>query len=434
MLYSTTLLPQNEVMMFRALDRTATVLLLIFRLDAAGHTPARRKDIVSLLNLSPKTVTAYLGSLAQLGVIARQGYRDGYVLTRMGRQLMFGDQTLLQGGQAQQALMTAAQAQDSGDPVSLEHEALEDVNVQAQALMTAAQAQDLSTCKSKGENFPFRKAKQRGKNFPFIDKGEMSSRNISPLPLLKKKKKRNLNLIESSSPSSKNCDFFDSATLLENSGLLFGETVVQNGLPEMPAEIVLGWLAQAYQERRGLRSPASLVYRRLQEGMLPRRQYLEHPEEYLPADFLAAVSATGSMSTDAAADGFPQSVSAAQVEVSDAGNVFATEDTEAVSDASLETLLHGCHFTPAQAWAGCKEQLEGQMERATFWRWVKGARALRFEIQPLGESARGEPNRLVIDAADAESRAWLEGRLTSTLRRMLCGWLGEVEVTFEVMP
>jgi hypothetical protein len=185
-------------------------------------------------------------------------------------------------------------------------------------------------------------------------------------------------------------------------------------------EDLIAKIAEMHHVRSRYPHPASIVYIAMKtRNHLAPRKYYDHPGDYLPPEFLQAIGADcgNRQPTDR---GGPRCTASEDCDRVDDVNGLE----RIVPDASLETLLPGCHFTPAQAWGSCIEELERQMERATFWRWVKEAQALRFEL----------PNRLVIGAVDAQSRAWLEGRLTSTLRRMLGGWLGEVEVTFEVMP
>lgn len=74
-------------MLLRSLRRTAIVLLLIFRLDPQ---PIGRDDVAGLLGIDVKTSGKYLHDLAQQGLITRTGYRDGYILTVGGRQLVLG--------------------------------------------------------------------------------------------------------------------------------------------------------------------------------------------------------------------------------------------------------------------------------------------------------------------------------------------------------
>ena len=80
------------------------------------------------------------------------------------------------------------------------------------------------------------------------------------------------------------------AAMLAASGILFGEPgVLGERLPARPGRVVLGWLAQGYAQRHRLRNPAGLVFRRLEQGKMPVRCYLEAPEKYLPREYLAAI-------------------------------------------------------------------------------------------------------------------------------------------------
>ena len=78
-------LSPEEVAQFRGLVKPAIVLLVMLRLDR----PVGAKEIAAILDLNEHTVAGYLRALARLNLVARAGYRQGYILLG-GRQLILG--------------------------------------------------------------------------------------------------------------------------------------------------------------------------------------------------------------------------------------------------------------------------------------------------------------------------------------------------------
>jgi DNA-binding transcriptional ArsR family regulator len=222
-----------------------------------------------------------------------------------------------------------------------------------------------------------------------------------------------INLLDSSSSSdlsdleAEGENSISMTALLAASALLFGEPgVLRAHLPARPARLVLGWLAQSYVQRRNLRNPAGLVYRRLQRGDKPQPRYLAQPEKYLPRDYLAAIGWAGD----------------APVEAEEAGDPDEEETAEEEPvDASLLSEVNG---------------------RTVLWAWEQALRVLQGELSPgstqayLAEARPQEwdaaEGRLVVRAATPYARDWLQARMGKTLERMLCGILDrEVRVVFE---
>ena len=81
-----TSLQPSEIALFRGLGNTALLFMLLVRLDR----PAGETELAEILNSSRNTVHAQLRSLSMLGVIARSGYRNGWILTVAGRQMVLG--------------------------------------------------------------------------------------------------------------------------------------------------------------------------------------------------------------------------------------------------------------------------------------------------------------------------------------------------------
>ena len=75
----------DEVALFRALIKSGVILLLMLRLAR----PTGARELADILGLEEHTTARYLRHLARINIVARTGYRGGYVLLE-GRQLIFG--------------------------------------------------------------------------------------------------------------------------------------------------------------------------------------------------------------------------------------------------------------------------------------------------------------------------------------------------------
>jgi hypothetical protein len=194
--------------------------------------------------------------------------------------------------------------------------------------------------------------------------------------------------------------------LLAQSALLFGEPgVLRAHLPARPARLVLGWLAQGYAQRRKLRSPAGLVYRRLEQGKPPLQCYLEAPEKFLPQAYLAAI-------------GLPVQALPQAQDPGDPGEEEPPE--EDLLDPSLLSEVNG--RTVLSAWEQALRLLQGELSPGRTQAYLSEARPHAWEAE----------GRLAVRAATPYARDWLQARLGRTLERMLCGILDrEVRVVFE---
>jgi hypothetical protein len=76
-------LTRETTLAFRALKRTAVVLMLVRYLDK----PVGEGEIAAILDMDPKTARAHLRSLASLGLLTRLQFHRGYQLTHAGRQM-----------------------------------------------------------------------------------------------------------------------------------------------------------------------------------------------------------------------------------------------------------------------------------------------------------------------------------------------------------
>jgi hypothetical protein len=78
-------LTPDEVALFRALIKSGVILLLMLRLAR----PTGARELADILGLEEHTTARYLRHLARMNIVARSGYRGGYVVLE-GRQLIFG--------------------------------------------------------------------------------------------------------------------------------------------------------------------------------------------------------------------------------------------------------------------------------------------------------------------------------------------------------
>jgi len=94
-----------------------------------------------------------------------------------------------------------------------------------------------------------------------------------------------------------------------------------------------------------------------------------------------------------------------------------------VSDPSIYEKIG--KTTPEKAWNMTLEQLRFDMPKSTFEDWVAPTKAKRYD------RAR---DILIVSAPTPLSQEWLEGRLKSTVQRILTGIFNQtVEIQFEVM-
>ena len=179
-------------------------------------------------------------------------------------------------------------------------------------------------------------------------------------------------------------------------------------LPARPGRVVLGWLAQGYAQRHRLRNPAGLVFRRLEQGKMPVRCYLEAPEKYLPREYLAAIGRASEEAGEAAED------------EADFEEEEEAPEEEAV-DASLLCEVNG--RTVLGAWEQAVRALQGELSAGNAQVFLREARPWTWEA---GEG------RLVVRAASGYARDWMAARLGRTLERKLGGILDRaVRVRFE---
>ena len=228
-----------------------------------------------------------------------------------------------------------------------------------------------------------------------------------------------------------------------------------DGLPwrqdDYQDQVLLGWVAYAYDKRTSLNAPVGLIYSQLKQKHRPSSRYMDKPEEFLPEEFCETL---GLIEYECAhcPERFSTRVDLNTHEQSEhpyrcleCNATFKIADEERVhykkehhpdrvreNDSSTfsmpcdetvnQRLNDGLTMSPAQAWQSVLGQLQMEMPRASFDTWVRDAVAIHFEDDVLQ-----------IAVLNSYARDWLENRLTSTIERLLVGIMNRsVSIEFVV--
>jgi DnaA-like protein len=377
---TTMLLPADEVAKIRALKGLAYVLAVMILLDRRYPGRAFRPGEIALIaGLDERTVAKQLKDLSVLDRVILSG--SGYVLTQGGRGLFL----------APVEIEALAPSPDSTQAPQVQAPDLD--------LIPAATAEPPEILTIDGTHTPC-----------VLLEEELNQLNNSDL---------NSSSSDSSTQSLRKPSQPTTLQILDATTVLFGKTMTTAGLETRSRRAAIGWVAQAYDQRRHLSSPQGLIYRRLLDDKLPQQKYYDHPRDFLPNEYLAALGLEPRKAqpqpTEPDPDPEPEvHWHCAPAQVSDVGN-----------DAIHESVNQPCpntHITPARAWQSTLEQLSSDMHRAPFDTWVKGTQAVRFDGATLFIGAR---NSYTCD--------WLQSRLQSTVERLLVGIMNQsVDVKFVV--
>lgn len=220
------------------------------------------------------------------------------------------------------------------------------------------------------------------------------------------------------------------ARVLEHSAMLedFGEGVFLRGLPveTIHPRLALGWLAQAYTQRKTLERPAGLVYSRLKdiEEPRPQQKFYEGWESYLPDEYLMAI---GLIKLQCAACHAEFTVLKDLKDHESMMMVCERGCGMRVHTAEELDAHHKLHepqfsvFTPlsaddrgAKTWRLVMDELANTMPKASFDTWVKGCAPVAFD---------GHTLRIVV--RNAYVRDWLESRIGVKIAAMLKTYVRE---------
>ena len=320
----TSVLPAADVLLFRALKKTAVLVLLMLRIDPR---PAGRDLVAGVLDISQKTAAEYLESLAYLGLATRTAYHGGYMLSTSGRQLALSIEEKLPTREQSPALAAAVTVSTGEEPPALA-ETVED---------GGAIVENFSTVE---------------KNRIYDSRKKDSSRdplNISSTFFLSCGKE------------------ISTVEILEAVEELFGNAVVMRGIPEdVEARLALGWVAQAWADRARLRHPVGVIYNGLRKGETPRRRFVEDPLDGLPETFLKAIG------IELEEEEISRDLTPAEETLTP-----ALSQRERGEDASVHEVING-GFTAAKAWEAALGQLQYDMPKASFNTWVRDTRCVRY--------------------------------------------------------
>ena len=217
----------------------------------------------------------------------------------------------------------------------------------------------------------------------------------------------------------------DNQELLKNASLLFGKPVNwQASFSKKQPDEILAWLAQAWQARISGRSdrPWGLVYRGLLGELRqkqPDKRYRDAPWEYLPDDYLEACGLAHSACSDF------DLVCRSRVDPdADQDQIRPEPEDPGLLESEVAAPVSTQSGRILSAWQAVLGQLDTRMSRSAFQAWV-------CDTLPVGwDEASG---LLSVAASSAEAVEWLDSRLASAARRMLCGILDcEVELRFVV--
>lgn len=367
-------LPPSDLMFLRSLKRTAIVLLLIFRLDPQ---PVGRDDVADLLDIDTKTSAKYLHDLSQHGLITRTGYRDGYVLTAGGRQMVLGMEAKTLPG-------------ESGNfPLSKNPALLESGN--------SPLSQNPVLCE--GGNFPPSDANPSSKvEFFHLESGN------SPLLetlVVKEDIKSSISLDISTTRENQDGNFpLSLAQVLEIAPALFdGHVVSIHGIEDADPQAALRWIAYAFRTRSKLDRPCGLIYRRLQKHAAPPD---DAGIDKLPRTILAKLGLI-----EPAAEG------------EDMGNDEINESTELPAPCpALDKRHNGASLSPREAWQSALKELQPEMARAQFDTWVRDTIPIAWQEDPSKQEAI-----LQVASRNPYGRDWLENKLTDLVAPLLCRML-----------
>lgn len=199
---------------------------------------------------------------------------------------------------------------------------------------------------------------------------------------------------------------------------IFGERPVGRA-SQYPPDVLLGWMAQAWDQRDLLRHPARVIYTRIvRERAMPEPQYLIDPVRYL-AD---AFEDTTNNDDGGHCENRQSDPATPEMAVPPSTSIAPASPPEtAVIDESLSKPING-KWTALKAWGAAKDQLQREMPRSAFDDHVETLRP-----------AYWDGDFLILEAQSKFQAEWLADRMTSTIGTILTGILArKVGVEFEI--
>jgi hypothetical protein len=380
------------------------------------------RDLALVTGWSTVQVRRSLGKLHSLGWVEQHGRYRGWTLVTEARRRL---QAWLQTAQLEAA---QSQAGQPGPASALEERSgsLEVVNY----INTTTSTDSDSPASAQKQHFPLldTPASAQKQHFPLLDTPASAQKQHLPqLGTPASAQKQHLPQLDSLVSAQKQ-HLPPVADILTAAEGLFGEPVWEPPERYHDPQLLLAWIAHAYQMRLRLDKPARVVYSSLQAHRSPPQRYLDDPLAFLPQEFLVAAGLALPLGEGADPDGGDE--------------VPPPQDMERAAEAqdpSLELLVGhedggNCSaYSAGQAWeqalALLAPGMPGGMPAGIYANWVAPAILLRYEPPP----EPGVPAVFHVEVPGNFLRAvWLD-RLVPGLCRQLSGFCaGEVAIQVEV--
>lgn len=245
----------------RGAPLTILVAMMLF------HRSLGVDDLEMVTGIGDDTVRRSLASLESMGYVSRMTRKRGYVLTALARQMMLpGLLDQLEDGNDDADIIKAEPQPPVEQPI-LDHPAISDVTT---------------------PRFSGYESLEEEVNLTSLNQEELTSSDSLD-----------------SGDNPKNSGYPSSETILAAAEDLFHARI--RGAYPGEERLLLAWIAHAHHKTR-VKSPAGLVYwgmtRGKGTGERPDKCYLDHPDKYLPVEFLEAIGLDppGDTANDAESD------------------------------------------------------------------------------------------------------------------------------------
>lgn len=388
----TTRFTQEELMQMRAIKKSAVVLFIAALFDSKFPGRAYRvTDMAADLDMDKRTVDAACKALSASGKLLFDG--SGYVLTAGGRAMLLGSDLADPSFEAPKALALTTQTQA--------HQALEVIELAAEDVPDTAQ--DAKNAQ------------------PADDTQNAQSPRLTVRALFK---------------AADGMEGF-----MDGADQYLGRMAKRGTNPDrVSPRLAISWMAHAYDQRTrygrpyGIDKPGWFVVGKLTDPSQPKPvpQYWDHPRDYLPDGFLAAVGLARAYDCQVCGAKF-SAREALEAHLSERHPVEVEPEPVRPLEDWTERVVIGTASTvevaklettvgASDVWRTTMSTLEAEMPPASFRTWVADTAA--------GEMRDGQ---FTVITRNAFARDWLESRLTTTVTRILCGLLGQdVTVRFVV--
>lgn len=215
-------------------------------------------------------------------------------------------------------------------------------------------------------------------------------------------------------------------TLCKQAFLLFGKPVrCDDVISSRTLLEILGWMAQAYQERENLMHPYGVVYRGLRRelkkrgkvdsSIRPDPQYAQ-PFEHLPSEYLSAVGLENYIVSRCKKCGMANGKHTEHCEcVWTEWREIETETVVIIEPGMINPALDerrngGLAMSINDSWARALTTLQQEMPRASFETWVRDTMPSSWDEKTYS---------VTVATRNSYARDWLESRFTPTCERIL---------------